>query len=93
MLFPASGRVSVIPSLLSNPVSVKVKSCFFLFSFFFFGGARASPEHFQLLSTGENSEKGSVLATEMRWKATNTLSKSGTQEKKRILNLRHPPVA
>lgn len=79
---------------LCNPKLV-VESCLskseVMFFFFFFGGARASPEHFQLLSTGGNRKNGSVLATEMRWKPTNMLSKSGTEDKGPIPNLRHPP--
>lgn len=84
-LFLAGGRVCVIPSLLSNLVSVKVKSCF---GFFFWSKSLA--RLFQLLRAGENSKKGDVLAAEMRWKPTNMLSQSGTQDKSLAANLLPP---
>lgn len=73
--------VRIIPSLLSNHVSLKVKSCF-LWS--------KNSRHIQLLRVGENSNKGNVLATEMRWKWTNMLRHSGIRDKSLIHNLPPP---
>lgn len=81
VLFSACGRVRIIPSLLSNHVSIKVKSCF-LWS--------KNSRHIQLLRVGENSKKGNVLATEMRWKPTNTFRHSGIRDKSLIPNLPPP---
>lgn len=53
VLFSACGTVCLIPSLLSNHVSIKVKSCFF----FFFCGARAKPGMFNYWNPGKTVRK------------------------------------
>lgn len=83
VLFSPCGRVCLIPSLLSNHVSIKVKSCFFLWS-------KSLARHIQLLRAGENSKTGNVLATEMRWKPPNMLSQSEIQDKSLVPNLPPP---
>lgn len=80
VLFSACGRVRLIPRLLSNHVSIKVKSCFLW--------SKSPARHIQLLRAGGNSKN--VLATEMRWKPTNMLSQSGTRDKRLVPNLPPP---
>lgn len=45
---------------------------------------------YSIIESRENSERGNVLATEMRWKQTNMLSQSRTWDKSVVPNL--PPA-
>lgn len=75
---------------LCNPELV-VKSCLSKSEvMFFFLWSKSLARLFQLLRAGENSKKGNVLAAEMRWKPTNMLSQSGTQDKSLVPNLLPP---
>ena len=56
-----------IPSLLSNHVSIKVKSCFF-FCFFFFVEQGRGQTCSIIEGLEKNSTRENVLATEMSWK-------------------------